>query len=277
MGRKLEGGGGSRRAGRAGDCSSGCVPGDLPGLEGSRGGRAGDLAPASSSLALFAASTSRLDGGSVGSFAWSSVGGSLLPPPWLSDAPFRDRVDIAEMCEASDELEPLRPGSVCADGRRDGSSGAGAICFCEFREGSGGAALREGAGGGAMPRLPLLTSSVCRRGRGGVAGAGPSVMALVGRGGTAGLFGAETLLTVESVTVRTGATGGGGGGARLPAVDGGALKFFCLLSAAIRSASVVNCGSSTSAILHGTGNRCQWLQNDATTLKTTGAIEHRQK
>ncbi len=45
--------------------------------------------------------------------------------------------------------------------------------------------------------------------------------------------------------VRTGGAGGGGffRGASEP------LKFFCLLRAAIRSASVLNCGSSVSAML----------------------------
>jgi hypothetical protein len=173
---------------------------------------------------------------------------------------------MAEMCEASDELEPLRPPSVWADGRRDGSSGAGVICFCcVFRDGSGGAAPRNGAGGGgAMPRFPLpmfkLTSSVLRRGRGGVAEvAASSVTARVGRGGMAGLFCAEDVVITDSVAVRT---GGGGGGARLPAVDGGAWKFFCLLSAAIRSPSVGNCGSSTSAILRCYGSN-HWLYNHA--------------
>ena len=111
-----------------------------------------------------------------------------------------------------------------------------------------------------MARFPVVTCtcSVFRRGNGGDAFAESSVTALDGRGGIGGLFSAGTLTLLataavdrESVAVRAdaGAVGGGGGGARLAGVGGGALKFFCWFSAAIRSASVVNCGSSTSAIV----------------------------
>lgn len=110
-----------------------------------------------------------------------------------------------------------------------------------------------------MERRPG-TSSVARRGRAG----GPlSMAARVGRGGTEGSFGvdfmgATAVVTTGAVTVLAGP--GGGGGGRFPAVVGGSLKFFCLLSAAMRSASVVYWGSSASAMAGSqVGDNC--LQN----------------
>jgi hypothetical protein len=71
---------------------------------------------------------------------------------------------------------------------------------------------------------------------------------LFGREGIDGLFGVVTLDPLVTSCEDAGRFGGGGGGGRFPAPGGGALKFFCWLRAAILSAKVVNCGSSTSAI-----------------------------
>lgn len=144
----------------------------------------------------------------------------------------------------SDELEFLRTpgtGREAEVGRRDGR--AGGVCCIEFREGNGGGFLftagiglssgiscsvvRRGSGGG------LLIAEAARVGRGGSDGVGRPSFRFGNVGGTTGI----------SVAART----GGGGGGRLPAVEG-ALKFFCWFRAAMRSASVLNCGSSTSAI-----------------------------
>ncbi len=127
------------------------------------------------------------------------------------------------------------------------------MSVCESRDGRGGGPPRTGGGAITRGRSPVACS-VFRRGRAG-GGAG-STGVLPGRGGIEGRFGIVPLplpltlaltawATTGSVAVRT---GGGGGGGRLPAVDGGAWKFFCLFNAAMRSASVVSWGSSTSAI-----------------------------
>lgn len=99
--------------------------------------------------------------------------------------------------------------------------------------------------------------------RGSEGGASSAVEALLGRGGSEGLVasscgGGRTEMPLDGLSAKAppltcdagrGRLAGGGGGARLPAPGGGAWKFFCLLRAAIRSARVVNCGSSTSAML----------------------------
>lgn len=109
--------------------------------------------------------------------------------------------------------------------------------------------MRAGAG---LARA--VSSSVFLRGSGGAF----SVAALVGRGGIDGVGGfssrasCEICDIVDSVAARF---GGGGGGARLPALGGGAWKFFCLFNAAIRSLSELNCGSSTSAIFFSLSER----------------------
>jgi len=113
----------------------------------------------------------------------------------------------------------------------------GGVASCEFRVGSGGGPGRPGEGAGVWSPF---SCPVVRRGSG---GGSFSVAARTGRGGIEGLFSAEATSPVKE------RTGGGGGGGRLPAVDGGAWKFFCWLSAAMRSASVVKRGSSVSAIV----------------------------
>ena len=140
----------------------------------------------------------------------------------------------------------------------------GGVASCEFRVGSGGGPGRPGEGAGVWSPF---SCPVVRRGSG---GGSFSVAARTGRGGIEGLFSAEAtsdaVLATSSVKERT----GGGGGGRLPAVDGGAVKFFCWLSAAMRSASVVKRGSSVSAIV---GDVEGWLavvvRSDGVTLKST--------
>lgn len=120
----LEGGGGRRRGTIDGEAcwSAGVTAGDLPGLDGSLGGREGFggsarsrflagrdgdwLAPSRSASSLAFASRSRLVGGRGGSLAWSRVGGNLLTVPSPEVWP-RERLDMVEMCEISDELEFL--------------------------------------------------------------------------------------------------------------------------------------------------------------------------
>lgn len=69
-----------------------------------------------------------------------------------------------------------------------------------------------------------------------------------GRGGRLGLSCAVPSPTSSAETLKSCLVGGGGGGARfVPGV--GAVKFFCLFRAAIRSASELNFGSSTSAMV----------------------------
>lgn len=144
---------------------------------------------------------------------------------------------MVDNCETSEAFEFLLTESVWVDGRRVGSFG-GADCG-GVRDGSGGGPGRPGEGPGDSRPFPF-SWPVVRRGSGGAsfsvaARAGP------GRGGIAGLFsamqvsGAGAVLFTASVNERT----GGGGGGRFPATDGGALKFFCWLRAAMRSASVV--------------------------------------
>jgi len=119
-----------------------------------------------------------------------------------------------------------------------------------FRVGRGGGAPArpgEGEEGDGTGEWSPFSRPVVRRGSG---GGSFSVTARTGRGGMTGLFSAETppaaALFASPVTGRT---GGGGGGGRLPAADGGAWKFFCWLRAAMRSASVVNRGSSSSCAI----------------------------
>ena len=166
------------------------------------------------------------------------------------EACVNDKLDTAEIYETSDEFELRRTERVWAEGCRGGR--AGETCCCELLLGRGGGArLRPGRAGGvaALPFSKLVL--LCGNGGGAFC-----VFAREGLGGSEGLFWATTTSLVAGVVaeLRTGAVDagrfeGGGGGARLPTVDGGAWKFFCLLRAAMRSWRVVNCGSSTSAIV----------------------------
>lgn len=157
---------------------------------------------------------------------------------------------MVEMWEMSDELEFLLPGTSCPEGLREGK--AGDTCDWELRDGKGGGgrvAVRvgtwTGVEGDGLPRA--VSSSVFLRGSGGAF----SAAGLIGRGGIDGVGVSSPIAScvivaiVDSVAARF---GGGGGGARLPALGGGAWKFFCLFNAAIRSLSELNCGSSTSAM-----------------------------
>jgi len=116
--RKLDGGGGSRRGGRAGDAApgGGATAGELTGLDGRRGGREGlggstmrlggrDGVSAASALA----SSSRREGsgGSPICLVWSNVGGSFLGL-WASDLVwFSERLDTAESWDTSEAFEFL--------------------------------------------------------------------------------------------------------------------------------------------------------------------------
>ena len=66
--------------------------------------------------------------------------------------------------------------------------------------------------------------------------------------GRLGMVGVEVVFAAWVVPFAALEAGGGGGGGRL-VTGGGALKFFCWLRAAMRSASELNFGSSTSAMV----------------------------
>lgn len=254
------GGGGSRRGVAGGFEAASCwcwTAGDLPGLEGRRGGNAGfggcsicrppvGLEPApfwpigggSFICGGFLVSCCRLLGGRGGRLAGSYAGGSFRDP-WLSfDSRLvleedtvlpAERFDAIELYETSDE-EEFRRGAAgvsvgCKVVRRGGSAGvgAGATGWVTVRVGSvGGRGVVETWGGAGGAWLPAVGG---RLGTGGLAGTG----------GRAGFD-----------------TGGGGGGARLGFCSPAA-KFFCEFKAAIRSARVVSRGSSTSAMVAGGG------------------------
>ena len=139
---------------------------------------------------------------------------------------------MVDSCDTSEAFEFLLTERVWVEGRRVGSFGG--ACG-EVRDGSWGGPGRPGEGAGDSSPFSW---PVFRRGSGGAsfsvaARAGP------GRGGIAGLFLAEQVLGVALFTPSVNERTGGGGGGRFPATDGGALKFFCSLRAAMRSASVV--------------------------------------
>lgn len=195
---------------------------------------------------------SLLDGGSGGSLAWSSVGGSLRVG-WVSvdvilvrdETGFNERLETVDIWDMSEAFEPLRVPRVCVDGRRGGKAGEGADRDVSVlvRDGRGGGARRAGTAVSAGGSASLL---VVRRGS-----AGGLVVLFCGRAGMTGL-GATAAATpfvwdfaawvAEAVRLPP---GGGGGGARLPVL----LKFFWLFRAAMRSASELNWRSSTSAIM----------------------------
>ncbi len=237
--RKLDGGGGRRRGGRAGDASpgGGATAGELTGLDGRRGGREGlggstmrlggrDGVSAASALA----SSSRREGGSGGSpicLVWSNVGGSFLGL-WASGAPFwapglwfSERLDTAESWDTSEAFEFLLTERFWVEGRRVGRFGG--VARWPFRVGRGGGAAErpgEGEEGDGTGEWSPFSRPVVRRGSG---GGSFSVAARTGRGGMTGLFSAETPPAAALfASPATGRTGGGGGGGRLPAADGGA-------------------------------------------------------
>lgn len=191
---------------------------------------------AASSFAF--ASDSRLGGGKGGRSAMSVTGGSLcttvpLDPLLVVEeiVLVNDRDDMVDCIEASDDAELRRPeglGTVMVEVRRGGSAGD-----------AWNDPVLAGNGGGPEASEAFW---VFRRGRGG----GASALGL----GLGGARGAEPLtVTMGAVWLR--APGGGGGGGFLRAASGvpTLLKFFCLFNAAIRSASVLNWGSSVSAML----------------------------
>lgn len=196
------------------------------------------------------ASLSFRDGGRGGNFARSSVGARTLRVGCVSvdvvlvreETGFNDRFEIDEIWDTSDELEPLLLCSGCADGLRVGRAGD---CSEPLRVGRGGGASRPGKVGGV---LTIDSVVLVRRGRLGAS-------CFCGRGGILGLC-KEAVLFAFEVRTRDGslpAPGGGGGGRFVE--GGGVVKFFCLFKAAIRSASELNFGSSTSAILKVAGWR----------------------
>lgn len=164
--------GGGRRRGSVGRFSSTCAgTGALEaGLEGSRGGRLGQPGSArgtagadrveisgglitwvfSVSVASLAAwdSLSFLDGGSGGSFAWSKTGASIRRVDGESTevvlARDKDRLEMDEIWEISDELEPRLEASWCV-ALRGGNVGVSVAPEEVFWEGSGG---RPGKAGG---------------------------------------------------------------------------------------------------------------------------------
>lgn len=197
---------------------------------------------AAASLAF--ASSSRLVGGSGGRFAWSSVGGSRRV-----GCP-SEVVDSADTCDMSLELEPRLAASCCVEGLRGGSAGdgcAGDGCAepaCED-------GLRLGRAGGCATVAPFRAASGGEDGSGSTPSCDTFVGVRRGSGGRDSASGWDGVagLPCWSAPVEEGCfgrLGGGGGGARF--VGAGALKFFCLLRAAIRSARVTSCGSSVSAI-----------------------------
>lgn len=225
----------------------------LTGLDGCLGGRPGLASLAMACLAaassLAFASNSRLVGGKGGKSAMSVTGGSLctmvpLDPLLVVEeiVLVNDRDDMVDCIEASDDAELRRPeglGTVIVDVRRGGSAGD-----------AWNDPVLDGRGGGPEASAAFW---VLRRGRGG----GASALGL----GLGGIRGAASCAEVVMVTTGAvwlrpwdsaeGRPGGGGGGGFLRAASGvpTLLKFFCLFNAAIRSASVLNWGSSVSAML----------------------------
>lgn len=225
----------------------------LTGLDGCLGGRPGLASLAAACLAAassFAfASNSRLVGGRGGRSAISVTGGSLctmvpLDPLLVVEeiVLVNDRDDMVDCIEASDDAELRRP------------EGLGTVIVDALRGGRAGDAWKDpvldGKGGGPEASAAFW---VFRRGRGG--GALAFGLGLGGIRGAASCADA-VMVTTGAVWLRPwasaeGRPGGGGGGGFLRAASGvpTLLKFFCLFNAAIRSASVLNCGSSVSAML----------------------------
>lgn len=264
------GGGGNRLWGRAGAGSSASwMPGERAGLLGSRGGRDGRsdsadragragmdrfgsngawtifaavAALASSASRACAASRSLLDGGRGGSEACSSGGGSFRPstdPRLVVDESVLLPRDCDDTVDLMDSPEARRTTSDWVEGLLGGRPGD--VCVCsESRLGSGGARPRA-VGEGVAFSGPVLVLW------GRVGGS-----FLVGRTGTSGVAGCEPspgwgeAVACAWVGAREGGRlGGGGGGGLLE----GAVKFLCLLRAAILSDSELNVGSSVSAIV----------------------------
>lgn len=103
------------------------------------------------------ASLSLLVGGSGGSFAWSSVGARTLRVSvevvlGCEDAVLRDRPEIVETWETSEELDPLRPFRGCVDDLRGGKAGEESEEL--VRPGRGGGTFRAGSTGGFAESEP---------------------------------------------------------------------------------------------------------------------------
>lgn len=195
-----------------------------------------DALVSSASLAC-AASLSRLDGGNGGSEAWPNGGGNFRPStdPRLgvdeSVLLFSERDDMVDL---TDSPELRRATNDCVEGLLGGRAGDSCVCS-ESRRGSGGARPRAGA-----EEIAFSFSELVLWGR--VGGA-----FFAGRAGTAGLAAPSAGAWVG---VREGGRlGGGGGGGLLE----GAVKFLCLLRAAILSERELNVCSSVSAIVFARG------------------------
>lgn len=165
-------GGGGRRRDDTDEFPSTCEgAGEFPGRDGNLGGKLGRdptwgttgadrvdsrgaliTSAASLSAALWAACTSPsfLDGGRGGNFAWSRAGARNLRVGWVSvdvvlvreDTGFNDRFEMVEICDTSDELDPLLLGKGWVDALRAGRAGDGRVEF--LRPGRGGGASRIG-------------------------------------------------------------------------------------------------------------------------------------
>lgn len=194
------------------------------------------------------ASRSRRVGGSGGRFAWSSVGGSLRGP-WVSvevvlvcvDARDSDKFEAVDICETSEALEPLRVLRVCVEGLRGGKAGDN----CDE-------SVRVGRGGGA--RRPLVVGDTSWAGseevvvRRGSAGTESRACGRAGSEGEGAPFPLVFPFEMKACDAGLARLVGGGGGGRFPVPSPVLLKFFWLLSAAIRSARELNWRSSTSAM-----------------------------
>lgn len=243
------------------------MPGERAGLLGSRGGsdgrsgsdevRAGRagidrfgnngarvifvaVAALASSVSLaWASSRSLLLGGKGGSEAWSSGGGSFRPsmePRLVADERvlFRETDDTVDLI---DSPELRRIAKDWAEGRLGGRAGDSCDCSESRRGNDGGARPRAGGEGIAYPfSFSFSVSAMVLLGR--IGGA-----FLVGRVGTFGVvpcglpLGRGEVAACAWVGAREeGRLGGGGGGGLLV----GAVKFLCLLRAAILSASELN-------------------------------------
>lgn len=174
-----------------------------------------------------------------------------------------ERLDMVELWERADSLEPLRLLRLFIEGVRGGNAGDGASSEVLVRLGRGGGALRAGKAGLSSWMLELDVFVRCGR------AGGSRFWGRAGRTGLGSSFSCEGFL----------ADGGGGGGALLDAVAGGVVKFFCPLRAAMRSARELNCGSCTSAMVkegkRGRGD-CWRLTNVAKFLSWRIVIRNRE-
>lgn len=160
-----------------------------------------------------------------------------------------ERVDIVEFWETRESSEPRR--TTCgAEGLLGGRLGDGC---CEFlRVGNGGGPFRLGSGRDCLVRSRSM-------GGGGrmpldLALAGSLLFCLTNEEPNDVIGGLLTVLLLASSCGRC--PSGLGGGGRLAVVDAPLLSLACdCFSAAIRSDSEINCGSSTSAILKNATNR----------------------